>query len=241
MDTIKITNKGKTLMVAHRGVSGLETENTASAFVGAGNRSYYGIETDIHQTSDGKFVLFHDSTTERIGGINFEVEKTDFDTLRSLVLKDRFTGEKTRNDIRIATLDEYISICKHYEKQAVIELKSDFTLEQITEICDTIKSRDYLDGVTFIAFNYDNLVKVRSLYPNQSAQFLTFDWTDDLVDKIKALAVDLDIYYKALTKERVDLLKAEGIKINCWTVDNPEDAERLISWGVDYITSNILE
>ena len=32
-----------------------------------------------------------------------------------------------------------------------------------------------------------------------------------------------------------------GIKVNCWTVDDPEIAERLVSWGVDYITSNILE
>ena len=49
MNTIKI-NKGTTLMVAHRGVSGLERENTAAAFVAAGNRSYYGVETDIHRT-----------------------------------------------------------------------------------------------------------------------------------------------------------------------------------------------
>ena len=55
MDTIKI-NKGSALIVAHRGLSGLERENTASAFVAAGNRSYYGIETDIWRTSDGHFL-----------------------------------------------------------------------------------------------------------------------------------------------------------------------------------------
>ena len=35
-------------MVAHRGVSGLERENTCPAFVAAGVKSYWGIETDIH-------------------------------------------------------------------------------------------------------------------------------------------------------------------------------------------------
>ena len=35
--------------------------------------------------------------------------------------------------------------------------------------------------------------------------------------------------------------RADGIIVNCWTVDNKEDAERMISYGVDYITSNILE
>ncbi len=49
MDTIKIEKKN-TLMVAHRGVSGLEKENTLAAFVAADNRSYYGVETDVHRT-----------------------------------------------------------------------------------------------------------------------------------------------------------------------------------------------
>ena len=39
-------NSPKPLMIAHRGVSGLELENTCAAFVAAGNRSYFGIETD---------------------------------------------------------------------------------------------------------------------------------------------------------------------------------------------------
>ena len=51
MDTIKIKKK-KVKMIAHRGLSGLERENTCSAFVAAGNRSYFGIETDVHRTAD---------------------------------------------------------------------------------------------------------------------------------------------------------------------------------------------
>ena len=51
----------------------------------------------------------------------------------------------------------------------------------------------------------------------------------------------LDIAYPALTEDAVRALHDCGVEVNCWTVDNPEDAKRLISWGVDYITSNILE
>ncbi|MBE5775575.1 MAG: glycerophosphodiester phosphodiesterase, partial [Clostridiales bacterium] len=65
MNTIKIDH-GNVKMVAHRGVSGLELENTNAAFVAAGNRSYYGIETDVHVTLDGKFVCFHDDNTGRV-------------------------------------------------------------------------------------------------------------------------------------------------------------------------------
>ena len=59
MDVIRIDSK-QTKMVAHRGLSGLERENTCAAFVAAGNRSYFGIETDVHTTRDGKFVIIHD-------------------------------------------------------------------------------------------------------------------------------------------------------------------------------------
>ena len=65
MDTVKISH-GNTKMIAHRGLSGIEQENTNAAFVAAGNRSYYGIETDVHRTADGQYVIIHDDTTARV-------------------------------------------------------------------------------------------------------------------------------------------------------------------------------
>ena len=64
---------------------------------------------------------------------------------------------------------------------------------------------------------------------------------DFLIDKLAANGMDLDIYYERVTKELVDKLHAKNIEINCWTADHAEDAERLAEYGVDYITSNILE
>ena len=50
-----------TKMIAHRGLSGMETENTSAAFEAACECSYYGIETDVHVTKDGKYIYkwFH--------------------------------------------------------------------------------------------------------------------------------------------------------------------------------------
>ena len=53
--------------------------------------------------------------------------------------------------------------------------------------------------------------------------------------------LDLDIRADGLTAELVKKLKLNGITVNCWTVDDKEYAEKLVSWGVDYITTNILE
>ena len=64
---------------------------------------------------------------------------------------------------------------------------------------------------------------------------------DEIIENVTRDKMDVDVYYKALTKEIIDQLHAAGIKVNCWTVDQKEDAERLVSWGIDYITTNILE
>ena len=65
MDSIKLDTR-TAKMIAHRGLSGIEKENTNAAFIAAGNRSYFGIETDVHKTVDGKFVIIHDDTTGRV-------------------------------------------------------------------------------------------------------------------------------------------------------------------------------
>jgi hypothetical protein len=45
MDTIKIDH-GETKMIAHRGVSGIELENTCASFLLAGSKSYFAVESD---------------------------------------------------------------------------------------------------------------------------------------------------------------------------------------------------
>ena len=240
MDTIHLSNKGKVLMIAHRGVSGLEKENTLPAFVAAGTRSYYGIETDVHKTADGKYILFHDDTTLRVAIDNMVVEETAYDTLRSLPLTDR-EGKRGRIDLRMPNLEEYINVCKFYEKDAVLELKNAFTEEDIYEICEIIDSLGYLEHTVFISFCLDNLIYLRKKYPNQTAQFLTKPFREDLIEILTTHKLDLDIYYKSLTAENIALCHEHGITVNCWTVDKPEVAEQLIAWGIDMITTNILE
>lgn len=239
MDSIKITKRG-TKMVAHRGLSGIERENTLSAFIAAGNRSYFGIETDVHRTSDGGFVVIHDDRTGRVCSVDLPVEGSTFDELRALKLSD-VDGEQGRCDLRIPTLDEYVKICKKYEKICVLELKNEFESADIEKIVNIIKAREYLDGVIFISFSFENLVKLHELLPEQRAQFLTGKYSDDLPERLSAHGLGLDIWYGELTRERVDAMHKAGVEVNCWTVDNKEDGERLCSWGVDYITTNILE
>lgn len=242
MSTIKLENKGQVQMVAHRGLSGLETENTHAAFVAAGNRSHFGIETDVHKTADGHYVVIHDDSTARVAGDNLLVEQSTFADLRALLLKQK-DGNKGRTDIRIPTLEEYIAICKHYDKTAVLEFKNEFSETDIAEVVGRIDALGWLDRTVFISFWYENLQRLRTLLPDQPAQFLTAERDDHewLCGELAANRFDIDIHWPAVTKERIAMWHAAGLKVNCWTVDDPAVAERLIAMGVDMITSNILE
>lgn len=242
MDTIKVEKK-QVQMVAHRGVSGLERENTNAAFVAAGNRSYFGIETDVHKTADGKYVIIHDETTERVtnGAIDINVEENPYDKIKDIILPD-LDGSTNRQDIRIPLLQDYVKICKKYNKKAVLELKNHFDRPDILEIIDIIKNENYLENVIFISFDLENCITLRDLLPDQPVQWLTASRDQKkVINTLLEHRLDLDIAYDRLSPEFVAELHANHIKVNCWTCDDREHAKKLIDMGVDYITSNILE
>ncbi len=234
-------NKKNMQVIAHRGVCRLETENTLAAFIAAGNRSYFGIETDVHVTADKEFAIFHDDHTDRVSNARLTVEECTMAQLQELVLNDRNTGE-TRIDLRIPKLTDYIKTCKHYEKKAVLELKNRFSRDDIGLMIGMIKALEYLDDVIFISFSWDNLMDIRSYLPGQTVQYLTGEYvTDELLEKLVKEEVDLDIQHSHLTKEVLDYLHDHGRKVNVWTVISVADGEKYADWGVDYITTNNLE
>lgn len=239
MNTIEFEKKN-VQVIAHRGLSGIEKENTNSAFVAAGNRSYFGIETDVRRTADGKYVLNHDGHFKRVAGENLVVAESSLALVQSVVLCD-LDGTKDRIDLRPATLENYIAICKKYEKKCVLELKDAVSREDLLEIIQIINGFDYLDQVIFISFEYENLTLLREILPQQPAQYLSFELDEALIARAAADKLDLDVKFSALTPELVAAVHAAGLKINCWTVNTKEDGERLVAWGVDYITTNILE
>ncbi|MBE6584446.1 MAG: hypothetical protein E7649_05665 [Ruminococcaceae bacterium] len=246
MDTIKIQSKNVKI-IAHRGVSKLERENTTPAFIAAGNRSYFGIETDIQVISDGTFVAMHDDDTKRVclGKFNVDVKGGTWESLKSVVLPD-LDGSFDRQDIRIPTLADYVKICKKYGKMCILEVKNVFRVDDLIRMIDEIKSLDYLDGVIFISIEYENCVNLRALLPNAKIQYLTGQKMDDtVIEMLTSIHVDagIDIDYQnpSRNKERIELLHSLGIEVNVCTCDDPKLARELIAMGADYLTSNILE
>ena len=232
-------NKRDTLVIAHRGLSGLEVENTDSAFIAAGEQSYYGIEADVRRTKDGGFIICHDDTVERLSGQEISVESATLEELMNIPLYDK--NSKVPGSERLTDLDSFIRICKRYDKQAILELKSDFNEEDIAGIIAVIANNDYIDRVTFISFDYDNLLYVRNFLPEQPAMYLFSEPDDEMTARLIRDKIDVGIKHTSLTKKALREFHNAGLKVNCWTVDSKIRAEMLAKWGVDYITTNILE
>ena len=237
MDTIKI-NKKNVLMIAHRGVSGLETENTKEAFIIAGNKSYYGIETDVHVTLDGKFLICHDDNILRVTGKDLIIEQTNYDD----IIKNKIYKFKTDiNQLEFPNLTDYINICKKYNKEAILEIKNEVKEEDALRIVEEIKSIGWVEHTTIISFCMINLLNIRKYYKDIKLQFLTGEFNDDLLKTLVNNTISLDYYFGNLTKEIIDKMHDNNLVVNCWTVDKEIDADNLIDMGVDMITSNILE
>lgn len=239
MKTILIENKN-TKFISHRGLSCTEIENTLKAFEEASKLNYYGVETDIQVTKDSKFVTFHDDKTNRLSNVNINIGKSTYDEIKNIKLKDN--KGIIDNFSSIPLLEEYLAICKHYSKIAVIEIKNAMNNNDINNLINIVKKHYFLDNTIFISFIYENLLYIRKLLPNINLQLITKSRINrKLIKKIKLAKIDLNVFEKRIKKRKIKLLHKNNIKINCWTCDDKKRALKLINWNIDFITTNILE
>lgn len=230
-------------MIAHRGFSLVERENTYPALVAAGNRSFYGIEGDVRKTSDGKFILMHDETTTRVslGKVRLKIGESNSAQIKNLLLPD-LDGSVERQDIRVPFLSDYVKICKKYQKICVVELKEPFQTDDLVRLIREIKKEQYLEKTIFISFLLGNCIAVRSMIPDGEVEWLyAAPVTEETIKTLEKEKLDLDIQYRQLDQKTVDRLHEAGIKVNAWTCDDREEAEKLRKMGVDFLTTNVLE
>ena len=239
-DTIKINTNGAK-MIAHRGLSKLELENTKEAFIAAGNRSYYGIETDVRLTKDNKLVVYHDDDLNRLAKLDKKVIELTLNELQNLVLDNDFNTVKSTH--RFLEFEDYLKICKHYKKVPIIELKNGQTEDSIKRIYDlTMKYfGDDLNSFVFISFHFDYLLKLKELNNDLKIQFLFGKDFDQNLELCIKHNFDLDINYGLLTEENYNKIQKTNLKLNIWTMDDPNWVIDKSKYKIDFITSNILE
>lgn len=220
--------------IAHKGYHVEEIENSKEAFIAAGRRNFYGIETDIYQTLDGHWVCNHDT---KIKGMSKQISECRLDEIMEVNLSDN-----PNKVVRVSTFEEYINICSAYNKHPVIEFKMTTNRQVLEEsVIPTLKLYGVLDGVIFISKISDVLGLLYNIKQENSygydLQLLT---TGNAWMNVPDI-LNVSSEYTAVTAAMVEDCKFVGQYVAAWTVNDLAIAESLIQMGVKYITTDLFE
>lgn len=235
----------KVEIVAHRGASADAPENTVAAIELAWKQNADASEFDVYLTKDGKLVVIHDATTKRTAGVDVKVADSTLAELRKLdagTWKDKkFAGEK------LPTLDEMLATVPA-GKRVFIEIKCG--PEAVPEVDRVVKvSKLKPEQAVVISFNADVVAASKKLRPDLQALWIVSlqpkgqkaRTAEELIAKakeIKADGLDLSATPEILDKAFGDKVKAAGLKLYVWTVDDAALARKMIAAGVESITTN---
>lgn len=219
------------LKIAHRGAKGYEPENTLRSFQKALNLNTYGIELDVHLSSDGYLIVIHDETIDRTTNGKGLVNTFSLSELKSFLIDGQY---------KIPTLDEVFTLV---DKKCLIniELKGLGTASKVVALIEEYISEKNWNYGHFIvsSFDWNLLQQTSNLNSNIPIGVLTEEDLDTalaLAEKIKAYSIHPD--YQLLNAENVKQMQEKGFLVFPWTVDKEEDIQKIKSYNVDGIISD---
>lgn len=220
-----------TQVIAHRGYWDCKgsAQNSIYALKRAQEISAYGSEFDVNMTKDGILIINHDRTFKGL-----VIENTKYNILKDSTLKNR---EK------IPTLKQYLKQGKKSQKTKMIfELKAHSTPEiekkAVEESVRMVKKYNLEKRTEFISFSMYICKEFARLMPNNEIAYLGGKIAPADLKKMGINAIDYHYSNFQLHPEWVKQAHDLGMKVNVWTVDNPEQIKEMINLGVDYITTN---
>jgi glycerophosphoryl diester phosphodiesterase len=224
--------------IAHRGLSSQAPENTIPAFeLAAAEQRYFGIETDVQTTKDGQFVIFHDDDLKRMNGITKDLKNLTYLEASSYPIING-SNIKKYETLRIPLLIDYLDICSYHNKTAVIEIKR---VHDITQLSDFINILDNYASLSYIIISFDiTYLKYLRALTSADLQLLVDDIDDEVIYDCRVNHLDFSLSKDFISPKWVTRLKNEGFKIAAWTVNDPKEALKLESLGIDYLTTDKL-
>jgi glycerophosphoryl diester phosphodiesterase len=239
MNTIKI-DKDFTGMIAHRGLSGIETENTEAAFIAAANRTYAGIECDVRVSKDDQLIVTHDDTLLRLGLLNIHIPSFTYAEIRRFSLVDRKTGGLSES-CRIPLLKDVLQICAAYGKTACIDIKDGLSKHHLDTIIVNIEKYHHPDKTCIVSEDRNELSYIRQHYPMIELFLGCENPSENDVLFCEKESLNLYAQAKHLTDETIKRFHLKGLKVGVYTINDKRRAERFIKMGIDYLTTDILE
>jgi len=233
-------------IVGHRGASHDAPENTVAAVKLAWEQRADAAEFDVYLTKDKKVVVIHDKDTKRTaGGLNKVVAESTLAELRTLDV-GTWKGEKYAGE-RIPTLAEVLATVPA-GKRVFIEVKPG--PEVVPEVLDAMKASGLPPERTpVISFHAGVIEAVKKARPELPAYWIVSlnppkdkapPTAAEVVAKAKEIRADgLDLSASpALDAEYARVVRAAGLKLYVWTVNDIAVARRMVGLGVDGITTD---
>ena len=216
-------------VIAHRGASRAERENTLAAFERAGLMGADAVELDVRRTADGAMAIHHDAA---LGDGRLICE------LNADELPDH-----------IPFLAEALDACQGMWVN--IEIKN-YPVDADFDASDTLaatiaahlEQRGQDHRWLISAFNRQTVDAMRTLRPEVRTAWLTEGVRDEDCERVaRDLAgfghTALHPYTKYLTRHCIDVFHAHGLQVNSWTIDDPARMAEVIEWGIDGICTNL--
>ncbi|MBR2930017.1 MAG: glycerophosphodiester phosphodiesterase [Clostridia bacterium] len=232
--------KYMTVKFAHRGLHGDGVaENSLSAFRLA-KEAGFGIELDVRLSKDGELVVFHDSTLDRVTGVEGKVIDFTAEELKGMKLAGTDDGIPAFSEV-LELIDGRVPL--------LVEIKSDIGESGVTEkLAEVIK--DYHGDYIIESFNPLALRTAKKLMPGVPRGILSMKFSEDPSKRGKLLYTLLENLFLnflmrpdfiAYNKNGHDnqslrrIRKAYGTPLFAWTVTSREEEAKAISDGFDSV------
>lgn len=234
--TCCLTALSQPRIIAHRGYWKTDgsAQNSIAALLKADSMNIvYGSEIDVWLSSDGVPVVHHDADA-KLDGQRLRVQETPASVLRQV---------KLANGEPLPTLEEYLTAfekCKNI--RLIIEYKvheSKAREDELTQkVMGMIRDRGLQNKVEYISFGVNFIHQVRKIDPNALVYYLNGDLSPRVLSAMGAAGFDYhyDVLYKY--PHWVKQAHDSGMKVNAWTVNKPEDIQKVIDLKVDFITTD---
>jgi len=219
---------------AHQGGASEAPENTMAAFEHAIRLGYRYIETDVHVTSDGVLLAFHDDVLDRATDGNGIIEELPW----SIVREARVDGREP-----IPLLEDLLGAWP--EVRVNIDPKHDRAVEPLASV---LTRCDAVDRVCVGAFSDDRLERVRALLPGVCTSLgpigtlqLGLAAQGEDVPELPSPCAQVPTHYldtEIVTPAFVEAAQRREMQVHVWTIDEASEMRRLLDLGVDGIMTD---
>ncbi|WP_329014849.1 glycerophosphodiester phosphodiesterase [Streptomyces sp. NBC_00690] len=212
------------LTIGHRGVMGVEPENTLRSFIRAERSGMDAIELDLHLSKDGALVVMHDADVDRTTDGSGPIAEKTLAEVRGL---DAGKGE------RVPVFEEVLDAVQAPLQAEIKDVAAARALAAV------IRRRDLLDRITVSSFHDEAVAEIAALVPGVQTVLIASRWESDIVDRAKAVGAGaLALNIRRLTLETVEHAHEEAIAVIGWVVNTPEHLRLVRALELDGATTD---